>query len=196
VPLVYEDSDVANAETAAAGKIKDFKAYVNFCRREAPKAIRQALETDLDREFGIIEERMKSRLARVVETSLLNLLTTYQSIKPPEEVATMPDPNSSVARDVSDSLRSPSPSPNPVLQHDVASLIYNFIPEDIDFAADLDFDGLYPENSFQQDVQASLCHQSFDADSGYRTYSDGSNGSGPTGLLTSQAYQTRSSHRY
>ena len=192
--VVYEASDVTHAETTTAINSNDFKACVRYCRREAPKAVRQALETDLDREFGIIEERMKSRLARVVETSLLNLLTTYQSIKPPEEVSTMPDPNSSAAaRDINGSR---SPSPNHVLQHDVTSLVHNLFSEDLNLGLDLDFGGFYPGDSFQQNEQSSLCHQSFEVDSGYRTYSDGSNNSDPSELLVNPAYDSRRGLRY
>ncbi|KAH6676107.1 hypothetical protein F5X68DRAFT_264302 [Plectosphaerella plurivora] len=186
----YDASDLTRAETTTVITSNDFKAYMSYCRREAPKAVRQALESEVDREYGIIEDRMRHSMVRVVETSFINLWTTFQSIKPPDEVSTMPDPNSSAA--ARDTNGSRSPSPNVVLPHDVSSLVQNVFSEDLNLGLDLNFEGLYPEDSFQ----SSLCHQDFEVDSGYRTYSDGSNNSDPSELLVNPAYDSRRGLRY
>ncbi|KAH7347866.1 hypothetical protein B0T11DRAFT_302994 [Plectosphaerella cucumerina] len=191
----YEPSDAVHAETSKAIDSTEFKACMSYCRREAPKVIRQALESNLDRELSNIEERMKFKLAQLVEMSLDRLLRTYQSIKQPEDLSLMPDPNSSiVVRDIGEA---PAPVSNHVLQTNMASLIHSFLPEDLDFGAVLELDNnFFPVDSFQPDQQANMCHQPFDADSGYRTCSDGSNSSDPTEALASPSYELQRSHRY
>lgn len=163
------------------------------CRREGPKVIRQALETDLDREFSRIGERAMSKLAHVMHSTIVQLLTTYQSIKPPEEVSSMPDPNSAVATRDAGGVHASPPS---FLLEGLESYIHELVPEEIDFGCSLEGDPLFQGFSFQGDEQGVLCDQSYVSDSAYHTYTNRSEDSGSSRFLTSPVHDSRRSHHY
>jgi hypothetical protein len=128
---------------------------VQFLRREMPPLIRRSLEAELEKHMTGVEESLLERLHDIMQTSWLNLLSTYAAIAPPDPaLAANPQP----------------PQPEVPLLSSV-ELDVGF-PENMGFAGDFDFEALMNDQlgtSGQLSLESSTTG-SISADSLYASY--------------------------
>ncbi|KAF2812709.1 uncharacterized protein BDZ99DRAFT_351354, partial [Mytilinidion resinicola] len=86
IPSPYYDYDEDfGQQTTNSPSSARFARYDAYLRRELPHIVQQELETEMEKELSVVDEKLKSRLPNIVRNCLERLCRTFQERALPEE---------------------------------------------------------------------------------------------------------------